>query len=81
MCCAKCSALLRGLWRERVNERRENVHLPDLRIVLISCVVFAAGGIVFGLFLVYGMERLFGLSLGIAKTPINVVRIAVAFLF
>ncbi|MEW6048786.1 MAG: hypothetical protein AB1609_20305 [Bacillota bacterium] len=57
------------------------MHLPDLRTVLISCVVFAAGGIVFGLFLVYGMERLFGLSLGIAKTPINVIRIAVAFFF
>lgn len=35
----------------------------------------------FGLFLVYGMERLFGLSLGIAKTPVNVIRIAAAFFF
>ncbi|MEW6107151.1 MAG: hypothetical protein AB1563_12465 [Bacillota bacterium] len=55
--------------------------LPDLRTVLIGCVAFAAGGIVFGLFLVYGIERLFGLSLGIAKTPVNVIRTAAAFFF
>ncbi|MBC7340485.1 MAG: hypothetical protein H5U04_11675 [Firmicutes bacterium] len=35
----------------------------------------------FGLFLVYGMERLLGLSLGIAKTRVNVIRIVVAFFF
>lgn len=40
------------------------MHLPDLRTVVISCLCYAAGGIVFGLFLVYGLERLFGLSLG-----------------
>lgn len=57
------------------------MHLPDLKTVLVSCAVYAAGGILFGLFLVYGMERLFGLSLGIAKTPANVVRIAVAWFF
>lgn len=57
------------------------MHLPDVRTVVIWCLGYAVSGILFGLFLVYGMGRLFGFSLGIPRTPMNVIRIAVAWFF